>query len=323
MFKKSIEQTIGYLESKTKDFGVGCKKVYVSISGGVDSAVVVTFLCRVFGPENVVAMYRDIRSNPVHKRDVKELQEVLTFNLIDLDVNPFYDMFLDKCKEEFSKCGLPWYEENSRQAVKNGWDGAYASLKSRYTTPFAGFISKAIDGGGGRIFGTGNLEEDILLRYFDKFGDGAVDNNILAGLTKMEVRQIALWFARAYDAKIFERIANKKPSADLQANGDAHNDESELTAWAHNMGFDISLTYGDCEREGNIAWAVKQDLDLEVVRGSREELGESELVCELGYSQSQVQLILFVRAIEKATRHKELGIPGTRRLELRKKGLVD
>lgn len=320
MFTKPIKETVGYIGKRTLDFLRGCGTAYVSLSGGVDSAVVVAILCEVCGRDRVVAMFRDVRSDPKHLVDVKELQEVLGFRLILIDANPMYDEFLRQCKEQF---GEEWFAENSEGAKEAGWDGAYASLKSRFSTPFAGFIAKAVDVGRGRIFGTGNAEEDLLLRYFDKFGDGAVDNNILVGLTKMEVRQIALWFGRKYGAEIFRKIAEKTPSADLQANGDEHNDEGELTSWAKNMGFDIRLSYGDLEKEGNIAWMVKQDLDLGVVTGERSDWDARMLRNLLGYTKKEVQLTGFMRAVEKNTRHKNLGIPGITRNELRNFGLVD
>ncbi len=322
MFTKPISEVVKYLEKRAKDFGKGCQRVYVSVSGGVDSAVVATILVRAFGPKNVVAMYRDIRSNPVHKQDVQDLQKSLGFKLLLIDANPLYDMFLNKCQKEFKKIGIEWHEENDKK-IKNGWDYAYASLKSRFTTPLAGFIAKAIDDGNGRIFGTGNLEEDVLFRYFDKFGDGAVDNNILVGLTKMEVRQLALCFAKEYKADVFQRIAEKIPSADLQAKGDEHNDEDELSLWAKNLGFNIRLSYGDINTEGNIAWVVKQDLDFGVVKGERKHFNKKMLTLDLGYTPEQIQLIMFARNIEKNTRHKELNIPGVTRKELRAKGLVD
>jgi len=323
MFTKSAKEVVEYLEVRAREFAQGCDNVYVSLSGGVDSAVVVTILSRAFGPENVVAMYRDIRSNPAHERDVVDLQEALGFKLLKIDANPMYDMFLEQCKKQFTELGIDWADEGTVQAKEKGFDSAYASAKSRFATPLAGFIAKAVDGGRGRIFGTGNMEEDILLRYYDKFGDGAVDNNILVGLTKMEVRQIALWFGEVYGAEIFARIAYKTPSADLQANGDNHNDENELTAWARNMGYDIRLSYGDCEREGNIAWVCKEELDRGVVMGCRRYWRGRDLRRKFAYSREEIDLIMFVREIERATRHKELDIPGVTRWELRVMELVD
>ena len=139
----------------------------------------------------------------------------------------------------------------------------------------------------------------------------------------MEVRQIALWFAKRYEAKIFEQIAYKTPSADLQANGDAHNDENELTAWANSMGFDIALSYGDCENEGNIAWAVKEDMDEGVITGNRRYWRNRDLFRKFRHSQEELDVIMFMRKIEKTTRHKALGIPGIEREILRNQGFVD
>jgi NH3-dependent NAD+ synthetase len=322
MFQKSIKEVVDYLVQEARVFGAGCEKVYVSLSGGVDSAVVAMILVRAFGKENVVCVYRDIRSNPEHEKDTRALAEAFGFRLIVLNLNPIYDSILAKCREEFSQAGLPWISEGEESGGEI-WANAYASLKSRMMTPVAGFISKAIDGGRGRTFGTGNIEEDLLLRYYDKFGDGAVDNNLLSGLTKMEVRQIALWFGQEYAASICKKIAEKIPSADLQANGDAHNDENELTTLAKSMGFDISLSYGTCEEEGNIAWITKQELSFGVVRGNRAQWDKEKLQTQLGYTDAQVELTSFMRMMEKNTRHKDFGLPGVAREKLRREKFVD
>ncbi len=321
MFIKPIEETVKFLVKEAKKYGAGCKKVYVSLSGGVDSAVVVMILTRAFGAENVVAVHRDIRSNPQHKIDAEALAETCGFRLICWDLNPFYDQFLAMSQADFIATDLPWVDEGEK-IDDVSWVNAYASLKSRMMTPFAGFIAKAIDNGNGRIYGTGNIEEDFLLRYYDKFGDGAVDNNILVGLTKMEVRQIALWFGQQYNAPICKQIAEKLPSADLQANGDTHNDENELTLLARSWGFTIHLSYGTCIEEGNIAWICKQELDLGVVRGKRARWTKA-LRSKLGYTDEQVELTMFMRKIEKSTRHKALGIPGVTRNQFRHAELVD
>ncbi len=323
MFLVPVEKIVERLVQRARELAPDCQRVFVAISGGVDSTVVAAILCRAFGSENVVGLFRDIKSNPKHKEDARTLKEVLGFKLIEIDANPFYENFLKQAREQFAREGLEWFLENAQEATESGWVNAYASLKSRFTTPLAGFIAKAIDGGRGRVFGTGNLEEDRLLRYYDKFGDGAVDNNILNGLTKMEVRQIALFFAKDLEADIFRKIAYKLPSADLQANGDEHNDESELTAWARAMGFDIRLSYGTPEQEGNIAWAIKEDMDKGVIRGYKSNLSAHNLKKEFNYSDEQIKLIMFMRKIERITRHKDLGLPGLPREQLRKEKLVD
>lgn len=326
MFLQSTGEVVEFIRRGIRDFAESCQKGFVSLSGGVDSTVVVTLLCEVFEPKNVLALYRDVRSNPKHLKDVITLQKVLGFRLDILNCNEMYDDGLEQLKKQTLARGEYWHDEGTKGAKKNGWDNAYASLKSRMTTPWAGFLSKANDNGKGRIYGTGNLVEDVIWRYYDKGGDGMVDFNPLVGLTKIEVWKLALWFAEKYQANIFKNIAHKIPSADLQANGDEHSDEGEITNWAKSMGFVIKqLSYGDLGTmtEGNMSWVILQDLDFGIVTGKKRYYNEQGLRQEFGYNNEQIQVVLFARAIEGATRHKEFGIKGITRRMLRAENLVD
>ncbi len=307
------------LMERARELGKGCKKVFVAVSGGIDSATVAAILCRSFGADNVVGLYRDVRSNSQHKQDAELLQSIFKFKLICVDANGMYDEFIRMAKEWFMQFGLPWADEGTSEADELGFTNAFASLKSRFTTPMAGFISKAIDSGNGRIFGTGNGEEDGLLRYFDKFGDGAVDNNILNGLNKAEVRQLARFFG------VPEQIICKTPSADLEACGDKHNDEDQLTSWAKKLGFpNLTISYGasDGSKEGNVAWAWDQDLKFGVIAGDKANMSSEELLSHFGYSEEELQIILFLREVEKKTRHKVGAIPGLGRKLLINEGVI-
>jgi len=306
--------------ARAGELGRGASRVYVSGSGGVDSSVVAGVLVLAFGADNTVVLFRDVRSKPEHREDIQELQAALGFRLIELDLTVEYDSLVGKMKQAFEAAGEHWCSENSGAP---GWDNAYACFKSRLTTPLAGFVSKAVDGGRGRVFGTGNAEEDMLLRYYDKYGDGAVDNNLLNGLTKCEVRQLALHLAEVFKARVYERIARKLPSADLWGRGNEHNDEDELSGWARDLGYDIRLSYGDTENEGNIAWALKEDLARGVISGCRSDWSGQQMARAFGYTKERADLVLFLRQIECATRHKDLGLPGFPRQELQARGLVD
>ncbi|HBM45970.1 MAG: NH(3)-dependent NAD(+) synthetase [Parcubacteria group bacterium GW2011_GWF2_38_76] len=315
---KDFKKTEELLIERARELGKGCKKVFVAVSGGIDSSLVIAILCGAYGPKNVVGMYRDIKSDKKHKKDVELLRNKFGFQLISLDLNDLYDELIKKIKKEFKKNSLGFYDENSVFADDSGFTSAYSSLKSRFTTPLAGFISKAIDGGRGRIFGTGNGEEDGFLRYFDKYGDGAVDNNILAGLNKAEVRQLAHYMG------VPERIVIKLPSADLEGKGDRHNDESQLTKWADDLGYKIKISYGasDGSKEGNIAWAWREDIKNGVITGKNSKINIQELTKKYG-DMEKVETVLFLRDIEKLTRHKILPIPSVKREDLVNMNLVD
>ncbi len=306
------------LTERAREFGCGCKKVFVAVSGGIDSSLVAAILCKAFGPENVVGLYRDIKSNEKHKNDLELLRDKLGFRLISLNLNDLYDDLVQRIKKQFEEKGLDWNDEGGALAEESGFTCAYASLKSRFITPLAGFISKAIDRGRGRVFGTGNGEEDGYLRYFDKYGDGAVDNNILAGLNKAEVKQLARHMG------IPECIITKLPSADLEGNGDAQNDEFQLTKWANDLGYRIKVSYGsaDGSKEGNIAWAWKEDLKSGIISGRNSGMNYEELLGLYG-DQKKAETVLFLRDVEKLTRHKIEPIPAVKREELLRLGVID
>jgi len=297
------------------------RTVSVAISGGVDSAVAAALAVIAKKPENVVGLWRGINSDPKHREDAIELARVLGIDLFVLDVTDEFDSILKKMKAEAVRLGRPWVDESSSRAKESGFQNAYASMRSRFTTPLIGFLSKAMDNGGGRIIGTGNAEEDGLLRYYDKFGDGAVDCNPLNGLLKVEVRQLAIHLAARFsEGEILKKIAHKLPSPDLHSTGDAHNDESEFSEWAKNMGFpNAKITYGDCEKEGTIAWVIRQEQKLQVIS---KDISLAELVTRYRYKQWEAETIRFIIEVEKNTRHKDLGLPGIPRDVLIEEGYV-
>ncbi|MFC1644848.1 NAD(+) synthase [Patescibacteria group bacterium] len=314
MFLRPIEEVIAYHVGRIRAWG-NPDNAFLALSGGADSALVAALLVEAFGKDRVVTMFRNIRSKIEHKEDAREVAGVLGVRFLNMDGNFAYDDILRQAKSEMERNGDTFYDEGSEEAKNRpNFQGGFESCKSRLTTPMAGLFSKFYMA---RIYGTGNIEEDLIIRYFDKFGDGAVDYCPIVGLTKMEVWQMLLYFAEKYNAEVFRRIAYKTPSADLQANGDVHNDESQLTSLAKAQGFDIQLSYGTPEKEGNLAWACKEE-----VRNRSVTVIDNAL--EYGaYSEKEIQLLKFMASEECKTRHKDFGLPGITRQELMKAGLVD
>ena len=113
---------------------------------------------------------------------------------------------------------------------------------------------------------------------------------------------------------------------DLESNGDNHNDESQLTEWAKNLGFpDLKISYGasDGSKEGNIAWARKEDIEKGVITGGNSGMLPSELRRIFGYSEDQMKVIIFLRKVEETTRHKVEPIPGLERKLLLAEGVME
>ena len=56
MFKVEPEIIVDRLVEEVRKMGQGCRRAFVAGSGGVDSSVVTTLLCRAFGPENTIVL---------------------------------------------------------------------------------------------------------------------------------------------------------------------------------------------------------------------------------------------------------------------------
>jgi NAD+ synthase (glutamine-hydrolysing) len=69
------------------------------------------------------------------------------------------------------------------------------------------------------VMGTGNKDEDGYLAYFCKYGDGAVDVQLISDLHKSQVFMVAKEFS------VINSILKAKPSADLW---EGHTDEEEM-----------------------------------------------------------------------------------------------
>ena len=75
------------------------------------------------------------------------------------------------------------------------------------------------------VMGTGNFDEDYALGYFNKRGDGAVDNNVLGMLPKYLVRELATWFGMP------EKISQRVATAGLRQGQTDEKELAELFNW--------------------------------------------------------------------------------------------
>jgi len=278
--EKLIGLVTGAMRKQAKE--ARTNKAEIDISGGVDSAVVAALACRAFGPENVIGVYSDINSSPESRRRAKLTAHTFGIYLINLDLGEIYSLIVQAVRNEFDKLGLIWPKESEDPT-------AFGGLRSCLRAPIGRFVNRMF--GGGIRQGTGNRDEDELLRFYQKGGDGEVDCNWIGGLFKSEVWELAEYLG------VPQEIIDATPTPDLWGSGDAHNDEDELREITG-----VELTYGRPGKEtGTIEWVIRENDKCGIITGYNSERRED---IEGLYTPEQWKVIEAVRKMEKATRHK-------------------
>jgi len=183
------------------------KNAVVGISGGIDSAVVF-MLCAQVMPTTGVIMPCHSSSESISRAqeliEAAKAKGLQVMKPVTVNLEASFDSII--CQQRVSN-GLA----NNKMAK--------ASLRSCLRAPTLDYIAKLENA---LIFGTGNRDEDEVFRYYQKRGDGCVDNNVLACLHKSEVRLLAAHLG------VPQSILDAVPSADLWGGEEVHTDEGEL-----------------------------------------------------------------------------------------------
>jgi NAD+ synthase len=161
--------------------GTGANGGVVGLSGGIDSTTV-AYLCKYAfeGYNNANPDRKPLKllglimpskaNNPKDAEDGLRVADLLGIERKVIPIQPLADAFIKQIPEALQKD----YD------IGNLYSEIRATVLSRY-----GAANNL------RIMGTGNRDEDYVLGYFTKRGDGAVDNNILGNLPKRMVRELA------------------------------------------------------------------------------------------------------------------------------------
>lgn len=181
------------------------KATVVSVSGGVDSAVVLSLLVETKQrypeyPFEIVALAQPIMSTESIQNRAYELAVKKGIELITIDQTEEHHSIINKIEDQVGKLNT----------------FSKSMFKSYQRTPTAYLLASHYKG---IVVGTGNLDEDGYLYYYCKFGDGAVDISVIWDIHKNEVFQVAKYL------HVPESILNAPPSADLYPD---QTDEGEL-----------------------------------------------------------------------------------------------
>jgi len=222
----------------------GVERAELDVSGGLDSAVMLGLLANALGPENVTAVYQGINSSPDSLARAREVAEAFGVKLIEIDLTFVFDTLVGYMKEAIIDAQVkgvtdPWWGghpglRNTREVRTEELEARIeadplilGSLRSCLRAPVGRGFNRMM--GGGIRHGTGNECEDRWCRFYQKGGDGEVDTNPIAMLSKGEVYQLAIALG------VPKSIIEARPSPDLWGQGDKHNDEDE---YAEYFGFD-------------------------------------------------------------------------------------
>ncbi len=153
----------------------GAKGVVVGVSGGVDSATTLALSVKALGKDRVYALIMP-DSTVTPQRDVEDAQSLvnsLGVKWYQVDIAPIVDVY---------KSSIPVYEGEEKDLIPLG------NLRARIRMTLLYYHANKLNL---LVAGTGDRSE-ILIGYFTKYGDGAVDFLPIGSIYKSQVRRLAL-----------------------------------------------------------------------------------------------------------------------------------
>ncbi|MGM9877223.1 MAG: NAD(+) synthase [Bacilli bacterium] len=174
------------------------KGVVIGVSGGKDSAVVCALFVRAIGRENVLGVTLPCHSNNTDRTDAIKVANKYGFELINLDLTPCFDSFIN----EIDKLG----SFTDKQTIDSN-----INLKPRLRMSSLYYLAQLysqIKGGTYIVAGTSNMCE-LYVGYFTKGGDSTYDIGTLNNFTVDEVIKIGEYL------DVPDEIIHKTPSDGL------------------------------------------------------------------------------------------------------------
>ena len=178
----------------------GFEKVWLGLSGGIDSALVLAIAVDALGADNVTAVRLPSRYTADMSNDLAAEQcERQGVRLLTLPIAKPFEGFLDTLAETFEGRAVDTTEENLQSRIRGAM---LMALSNKF---------------GGLLLTTGNKSE-YAVGYATIYGDMAGGYAPIKDVYKTDVFRLARWRNTVGDAVIPQMVIDRPPSAELREN---------------------------------------------------------------------------------------------------------
>lgn len=182
---ENFEKMQQFLEEKLEE--AGADAYVLGISGGMDSAVAAKTVVKALGPDKLVGWVMPGKpSREEHMEDARQLADDLGIELREVNIAPVVEQFSEDAPFECDKLT----KGNVRARVRMVYEYMDANQNDLM------------------VLGADNRSE-LMLGYFTKYGDGAVDVSLFGDLYKTELKEFAEYIG------LDEKFIEKTPTAGL------------------------------------------------------------------------------------------------------------
>ncbi len=181
----------------------GFQDAIVGLSGGIDSAVVLSLLTSALGKEHVKAVMLPTRyTSKESLEDASAVASACGVPLKEISIDPYIDLLAQATE-------IPLSQEMRSSSDQLAWENLQARLR--------GLLLMAVSNKEGRLLiGTSNKSE-LAAGYSTLYGDAIGAFSPLGDLLKREVYSLAKWIQKNI-LLLPERVFLKEPTAELSYN---------------------------------------------------------------------------------------------------------